>query len=83
MGEDHRPLYTLGSAAGIFVICLAMILFTLHTSSVRAPAISLHAADLKPMDHAGESEDDSSGNGSNGNGHKSSGNGESHEPAVV
>jgi DNA repair ATPase RecN len=78
MGDDRRPFYTLASSGGIFVVFLSLILLTFHQLSVRAPAISLQAADLRPMNAEG-----SDGNPPSGNGSKPARNGESHEAATV
>ena len=48
-GEDRRLLYTLVSGGVILVVFTGLILWTLHTASIEAPAVRLHAADLRPM----------------------------------
>jgi hypothetical protein len=68
-GNDRRLLYTLLSCGGIFVLFSMLILWTLHSAWVEAPARSIQAADLRPLDEK-----------SNG---KQNGSDEDHEPATV
>lgn len=76
-GEDHRLMYTLASGGGILVLFSALILWTLHSASIAAPALSLHAADLRPLPENVAHAEPSS------NGKPAGGGDEEHEPAVV